>query len=550
MGWTPYLIGSLVFINGMILTGIGVYALRNRPDPMAWPLALLTFAGASWAFPQAISFLYANESATVVLYALAVPGQNLIPLAYFILALRYAGYDEWLSRRVLVALSIFPSVTIVSAWSSQYNDLLWRETGVEMLYGVMVFAPEFGPWYWLNLSYVYILILVSLGVFASVVIRSGPIYRKQALLMLLGGLAPTVINILFTVGPDSLLRFDLTTVTLTVSGLTFAAALFRYDVLNLSPAAYRNVSEIFGDGVLIFDDGGILLESNARAGEILDVTLAAGMDAEAIFDGGLGEVDGTVLSAANGREFYMARCSPLQGHKDRVVGHVVVIRNITELKEHEQRLSVTNRVLRHNLRTELNIIYGYAETLDEKVANGYNEIDQIQDAAGRLEAVGENARHIQSWMDRTESSLRPADATAVLEQVVSRYREQYPAATISLQLSGRLEVAVHDPEQLETVFANVIENAIKHNDRAEPVVEIATEQTAETITFRFADDGPGIPPEERTILSRAQETKLEHGSSLGLWVINWLTTAVGGTVEFAENDPRGTVVVIRLQRPA
>jgi len=549
VGWTSSWISVLVLVNGVVLTGIGIYALRKRPDPMAWPLALLTFAGAAWAIPQAISFGYANEELNLFLQQLMVPGQNLVPVGYFLLAMRYAGYDEWVSSRVLAALSVFPTITITSAWTNSLHGLLWQTTSFETVGSLVVFVPEFGPWYWLNLAYVYVLIFVSLSVFTTVVIRSEPVYRKQSLLMLTGGLAPTVVNVPFSLGVGSLSMVDFTTAALGISGATFAAALFRYDVLDLSPAAYRNVSEIFGDGVLVFDEGGKLVESNARAERILDTTLTVGTPAADIFDSAFGEIDGTVFSSTQGQEFYIARYSPLHGHKDEVVGHVVVIRNITDLKEHEQRLSVTNRVLRHNLRNELNIIDGYAASLDSQLPETHEELEQIRSAANRLETVGDNARHIQSSLERTESSLRSYDATAALETVVSRFRDQHPQAQISLEMPGGVDVCAHESEQLETIFENVVENAIEHNDRDEPEVSISVEQGDETATVRIADDGPGIPSTERDALSRTQETKLEHGSSLGLWVINWLTASIGGTVAFEVNEPRGTVVVIQLQRP-
>lgn len=548
MGWTPTALSGLVFGNGVILIAIGVYALRKRPDPMAWPLAVLTFAGAVWAIPHAISFGYADRGTVTFFYNFIVVGQNLVPVAYLVFALRYAGYDRLLSRRVLVALSVFPTITIVSAWTTPVNDLLWQTITIETVGSASIFVPEYGPWYWVNLTYVYILIATALVVFVTVILRSEPIHRKQSLLMFIGGIAPTAMNIPFTLGLVSVSEIDLTTTALAVSGLTFAAALFKYNFLDLSPAAYRNVSDIFGDGVLVFDDSYQLVESNGNAEQILGMELRVGLSAAAIFDADLETLDGTVLSEAEGNRFYMARYATLREHRDDIAGHVVVMRNITDLKEHEQRLSVTNRILRHNLRNELNLISGHAAVLERTLPAEHEELTQIQAAAGRLEAVGEKARHIQAWIDRSDESVRPHDVVPVVESVVRRYRTQHPEAQIRLDIPDAESVLAYDTEQLETVIANVVENAIEHSDRAEPLVEVSLEVGEDTVTLRVADDGPGIPPAERRIITRGQETKLQHGSSLGLWLIYWLTSAMGGTVEFQENEPRGAVVVVRLQR--
>jgi Signal transduction histidine kinase len=59
-----------------------------------------------------------------------------------------------------------------------------------------------------------------------------------------------------------------------------------------------------------------------------------------------------------------------------------------------------------------------------------------------------------------------------------------------------------------------------------------------------ADDGPGIPDDERMVLNRATETSLEHGSGLGLWLAKWLVDASGGGLTFAVDD--GTVARVDI----
>ena len=60
------------------------------------------------------------------------------------------------------------------------------------------------------------------------------------------------------------------------------------------------------------------------------------------------------------------------------------------------------------------------------------------------------------------------------------------------------------------------------------------------------DDGPGIPDHEVAAIESGRETALEHGSGLGLWVIEWSASVLGATVTYANRTPRGTRVTIRL----
>ncbi|MDX1746566.1 MAG: ATP-binding protein [Halobacteriales archaeon] len=62
---------------------------------------------------------------------------------------------------------------------------------------------------------------------------------------------------------------------------------------------------------------------------------------------------------------------------------------------------------------------------------------------------------------------------------------------------------------------------------------------------RVADDGPGIPEPDRKVLV-GTDTGLENASGLGLWLVNWIVSESGGEVHYEPNEPRGSVVVIRL----
>lgn len=65
----------------------------------------------------------------------------------------------------------------------------------------------------------------------------------------------------------------------------------------------------------------------------------------------------------------------------------------------------------------------------------------------------------------------------------------------------------------------------------------------------MADNGPGIPECELGVLERGYETPLEHTSGLGLWLVNLIVRESDGDLLYAENDPRGSKITIRLQRP-
>jgi signal transduction histidine kinase len=88
---------------------------------------------------------------------------------------------------------------------------------------------------------------------------------------------------------------------------------------------------------------------------------------------------------------------------------------------------------------------------------------------------------------------------------------------------------------------------VTHTDR-HPDIEITVRngETPGTVRIEIADNGPGIPDAEWDIVTESTETPLEHASGIGLWILYWSVTALGGTVERAENEPRGTVLTLDI----
>jgi signal transduction histidine kinase len=103
--------------------------------------------------------------------------------------------------------------------------------------------------------------------------------------------------------------------------------------------------------------------------------------------------------------------------------------------------------------------------------------------------------------------------------------------------------------KLSVAIDNIVQNAVEHNDADAPRVEITIRPaTAETeyVELTVADNGPGIPEQEREVLLKGKETDLRHGSGLGLWIVKWVVTRSGGRIDFDKNDSRGSRVTLVL----
>jgi PAS domain S-box-containing protein len=232
---------------------------------------------------------------------------------------------------------------------------------------------------------------------------------------------------------------------------------------------------------------------------------------------------------------------------DGLPATVGVVRDVTDLHEREQRLSVLDRVLRHNIRNRLNVVMGYASTLTgDDNATVRASATTIVEASQELLDLSETARRFETALRPQGGPAAPLDLAVHLPDVVENANMAYPEASVELVLPATESLYVESHEALELALEEVVGNAITHCDRS-PEVTVSVEQArADTVEVRVADNGPGIEATERRALERDTETPLEHMSGLGLWFVRWTVEASGGTVAIEDNDPRGTVVVFEL----
>ncbi|WP_096389052.1 PAS domain-containing protein [Halopenitus persicus] len=238
--------------------------------------------------------------------------------------------------------------------------------------------------------------------------------------------------------------------------------------------------------------------------------------------------------------------APVFDEDGGIVEYVAIQIEVTDRKLRERQLAVLDRILRHNLRNDLSLVLGYAETIEEATDGTLREsARRIRETGTGLLEKAETERRVVQLITENPTP-RPLDVRPMVDAAVETVRTAAPAATIELEAPESAS-AVTLPA-LETALEEVLENAVVHGD-AEPRVWVTVEATDGSVTVRIADDGPGIPEQERAILTEKHDIDaLYHGSGIGLWYVFWVVKLSGGQLSFEERSPRGSVVVITLDR--
>lgn len=322
-----------------------------------------------------------------------------------------------------------------------------------------VAVVTFGPGYYVHIAYAYLLVACGVAVLLVSLVHSSRLYTTQTSLSIAGALPPFATHVIHTTGIGwmPLSPLDLTPFVLPLTGLLFGLALFQFDLLSRSPVARERLLTETSDGVVVLDEAGDVVRLNPTARKvltaprpvgdsILDVLpLDEGADDRAVEeDGGdrdiddiwddrdiddigddrdiddigddrdVDDIEGTTITTQfdGKRHVYDVSNSPLTDSPGLVGGYLLLLRDVTERHAYEQRLAVANRVLRHNLRNEMNVILGWAEQI---AATGSDEharaAHHITSTAEELVELSDKARDMVETGDHVaaESEPEPVD---------------------------------------------------------------------------------------------------------------------------------------------
>jgi len=245
------------------------------------------------------------------------------------------------------------------------------------------------------------------------------------------------------------------------------------------------------------------------------------------------------------------------------------IRDITDYYTASRRETLFWRVLRHNLRNETNKIVGYAEQIrlaaatdgcriadeDRRIADEETR-RHVRDAAASVRStamdlgtVATSVKEIQQAAVQSKTDRSHRAATEAVRDVVAALDSTYPNATVRVE--ERRSMWVHVDAAFDHALRHAIENAIRHGDGSDPVVEVTVGPSPNTgrVEIRVADRNPLIPQTEIDALDEfADLTSTRHGTGVGLFVMKWCIESIGGELAFERREPRGNLV--RLYLPA
>ena len=237
-----------------------------------------------------------------------------------------------------------------------------------------------------------------------------------------------------------------------------------------------------------------------------------------------------------------------------LIAGLVMVRN-TYMKERKLNLQQKNFILSvsHELKTPLAAMRLSTETLKKRqltkeqtervLSANMEEIDRL---TGLLDKV-----FVTTKLDQESYTLdfTSIDLSHLISSLVSRFQE-IKQVKLLMDIEDDIRV-VSDPQVLEIVVMNLLDNAVKYGMGKEVTVHLS--QKGNKRILKVVDQGLGIPDaEKKEVFQRFyrledEEYKGVEGTGLGLFIVRELLTKIDSTISIANNTPSGSVISLDVR---
>ena len=338
----------------------------RRAIPGGLPLALLMLAVAEWSLTDGLQNAAVGTPTKVFWSKVSYLGITSSPVLLFTFALEYSHIKKWLTRRNLILLFAIPVITLIMAITNEWHRLVWSSFTPSPVPDSNILIYGHGAWFWVAVSYIYILLSTAIIILIWTTIRFQHIYRRQAIALLIGVPLPVFSNVLYVLDFGPIRGMDFTPLAFMLTGLILTLGIYRLQLFDLVPVARDKLIEDMSDGVLVLDTKNRIVDINPAAqrliqssgssliGQPIEVALAANADLVSRYRDVM-ETQTEINVGGNEPRYLDVRIYPLYDRGKRFTGRLFVLREITERRKSEEAEVKARRIAEALQETSLAI---------------------------------------------------------------------------------------------------------------------------------------------------------------------------------------------------
>lgn len=524
----------LLLVVGLMLS-IAALAYRMRHLPVAKTMMLTILAAAfytlGYAFEVASTDLWQFKLSLHIEY-LGIP---FVATLWLYQAIQFTGTAPAIRKRLAVWLFVIPVSVFLMHLTNDWHGLVYESYEFNSADAIPLYTTVKGPWYSVHAIYNYGVLLFGLALFIRMYLYSYPIVRKQILVLILGAAAPMLCNFLFWFG----ITIDMTPFGFAVSGMVYIWGVWRFNLLRLGPLAMEKVFGTIRDGVVLLDYDDQIIGYNGAAGAVfpeLTIRKRYPLPAAEILTGNPALLAHIGSAAGDNNRFpfrlqhegrskhYICSVTPIiDGDSSHHIGKIMMINDITELKENEARLEEYARqltelnafkdklftIVAHDIRDPIVMLVSLTELLGEELAAaGMERAELFREIEGQMNSTYRLVDNLLDWYRSQQGKVafRPSvwNVRQVVLQSLSVAGIKARMKRIQLKESVEEELAVlADKEMLDLILRNLLSNAIKYTGM-DGTVEVGAQYEGEAAMIFVRDNGAGIDEQTAEMLLREE----------------------------------------------
>lgn len=542
---------------------LGVYALlRRRSAKGADWFILSMFVVTIWSLGNALEVASIDFSTKLFWANIQYFAYCFSPVTLLAMCMEFTGYEGLLRNRKLILLAIIPTITIMLVWTDGLHGLIRNNLHMDYSGSFPVIKKDYGIFFYIHALYSHFLNFLAWFLLINTVFFKNTIYRKQASALLIGVSLIILPNILYIMGLSPIGRYDITPVFFGPTGLIIAWGIFRYRLFDVVPIARATVIENMDAGIMVLDIQGRVLDTNPSFRRMIKLDAAdIGLKTvdevcseipkllEACNDKGCFHTE--FITAADGKyRVNEAFLSPLCDNKGVMLGRLVVIYDVTEKKQEQQRylkqqwkLAVTEererlaRDLHDNLGQVLSFINLQAQGIKRELANA--NIDKVDNKLDKLVGVSQAAHNDIREYIRNARNTETTDngfMAGIIKNIV-RFEEQsgleaklnFPSSFTGEELPPEIK------SNLLYIIKEALNNINKHAKASN--VSITFSYIENRLLVEVQDDGKGFD---------ASASIDSETSSFGLNIMRERSTEIGAHIEVKSAPEKGTCIIVTV----
>ncbi len=252
---------------------------------------------------------------------------------------------------------------------------------------------------------------------------------------------------------------------------------------------------------------------------------------------------------------FLFNVTTLKDENGEFMGTVVVFDDLTHLIK-AQRMAAWREVARriaHEIKNPLTPIQLSAQRLRRRYLNRFDNDDTVFDECTNMivkqvDELKNLVNEFSNFARMPASNPTPNNLNEVINETLVLYQEGHRDIHFEFNQDPAVPVFNLDREQTKRVVINLLENAVGAVDSSDGTITIDTSfnPTLQMATFTIADNGCGIPSDDKPRLFEPYFSTKKSGTGLGLAIVATIVSDHNGYIRVKDNHPRGTRFIVEL----